>query len=214
MKRFLIIASLVSGLLLASANARENSGTDVTNTGVASASRQQSSMPTTPDAAGSPQPSSEANEGRIVVDVWSHAPDEAENNSLSRDFARAALSTAFRMRSTQRALENCIKKRYPLGEYWIRSEMDSIDESLKLANLSATNDADRQALQQLENENGKLRAWTDWLIDANRNLRLADYYMSESKLDNDEQFQSNTACAGFLVSMLSSGKVKEGYGCR
>ncbi len=222
MKRFVVIAFLISGLMMISASARENSG-KITNDGVRS-SREQSSTQTptaqaqvrsgSPVQAGEPQQSDDNDAGRLVVNVWRAAPqDDVHTDALSPDFTRAALSTAFRMRSTQRTLEDCIKKRYPLNELWIHSELDSIDESLKLASLSATNDADREALQQLENEHNRLQLWTDWLIDAKKNLRLADYYMSDKKLDNDEQFQSSLACTSFLVSMLSSRRLAEGYAC-
>ena len=61
-----------------------------------------------------------------------------------------------------------------------------------MAVLAASTDAERKALQQLVNQNENLRLWSDWLIDANRNLRLANYYTSATALDNDALFQ-NTA---------------------
>jgi hypothetical protein len=106
-------------------------------------------------------------------------------------------------------MEQSIKRGFPLGEFWIQLDFDSIDDSLRVASLSVRNEADSQALQQLQSQVNRLRLWSDWLIQQNRELRLADYYISPSKLDNDEQFQSSVACTHFLLSMLSSGKLEE-----
>ena len=134
-------------------------------------------------------------------------------DKLSADFAFAALTAAFRMQSTERGLENSIRRGFPLGELWIQTDLEGIDDSLRLAALSVTNDADRQALQQLENQNSRLRQWSDWLIDENRNLRLTEYYISASTLDSDERFQNSVACTKFLVSMLSSRTLADDNSC-
>ncbi len=160
-----------------------------------------------------PESSSINSEGRIEVNVWSSVP-AADSDKLSAAFSRAALTATFRMQSTERSVEQCIRKGFPLGEFWIQAQLNSIDESLTQAEVSATNDADRQALQQLHSQNTRLRLWTDWLIQQNRNLALANYYMSASALDNDEQFQSNVACTNSLLSMLASRTFAENYSCR
>jgi hypothetical protein len=98
---------------------------------------------------------------------------------------------------------------FPLGEFWIQTDLDAIDVSLMLAALAVANDADRQALQQLETQSHRLRAWCNWLIDQNRTQRLANYYISASPLDNDERFQNTVACTKFLRSMLASGRLEE-----
>jgi len=162
----------------------------------------------------------ENREGTIVVDVWSSAaPGEGNANQadpakLSKGFATAALNAAGRMQSTQRRIEHSIRMGFPLGGFWIESDFDWIDESLRTAGLSAANDADRTALQQLENQNNRLRLWSDWLIASNRNLRLAEYYISPSALDNDERFQNTAACTKFLISMLASARLGEDDSCR
>jgi hypothetical protein len=92
-----------------------------------------------------------------VIDVWSSATsvagtaNEMERMKLSTDFAASALTAAFRMQATERKIENSIRQSFSLGEFWIQTDLEGIDDSLRLAALSVTNDADRQALQQLEN---------------------------------------------------------------
>ena len=214
MKQRLMIALLMTGVLVISAGA-QNSGAQTTNSPT-----ETQVAPGSGDAKGYQHHSRDNGEGTIVVNVWAPAPSaaaepkEAEPDELSSAFAHAAVSAAFRMQSTERKLEYCIKSRYPLNELWIQAELDSIDESLGQASVSATNDADRQALQQLEGQSSRLRQWSGWLIEQNRELRLADYYMSASGLDSDQQFQSSVGCTKFLVSMLSSRRLAEDYSCR
>jgi len=172
------------------------------------------------DGHGYPQRSSDHDAWTVRVDVWSSAtsveakPKEADPATLSRSFAGAALNAATRLKFTERRIANSIKMGFPLGEFWIQTDFDSIDDSLRLAALSATNDADRQALQQLETQTQHLRRWSDWLIQQRRELRLADYYTSPSPLDNDEKFQNTVACTNFLMSMLANGRLAEESSCQ
>ncbi len=222
MKTGLMIAWLITGVLVVSAGAQESSTAPTTNTAMARLGRPQptnakvhpTETPVPPrDAEEYPKHGSGSGEDTIVVDVWSSAtePDPAK---LSRGFAVAALSVASRMQLTQRKIANSIKMGFPLGEFWIHTDLDSIDDSLRVAALSATNEADQQALQELQIQTNRLRSWCDWLIDQNRHMRLAEYYINASALDNDERFQDSVACNQFLLSMLASGKFEEGRSCR
>ena len=224
-KKEWIIAFLIAGLLAISVGAQEKSA-QTPNSVVAqqhdgaenSFSKAQPSQKE-PGAKGHPHKTSGSGEDTITVDVWSSASSSAgestepERVKMSPNFAMAGLNAAFRMELTERKLENSIRRGFPLGEFWIHNDLDEIDDSLKLAVLSVTNDADRQALQQLENQSSQLRNWSDWLIDENRNLALADYYVSQSTLDNDERFQNSLACTKFLVSMLTSRRLAQDNSC-
>ncbi len=171
------------------------------------------------DANAYPEQSSHSAGHTITVDVWSSAapsptsPSEAEPAKVSRNFAAAGLAAAFRMESAERKIENSLRRGFPLGEFWIQNDLAEIDDSLKLAELSVANDSDREALRQLQQQSKRLRAWSDWLIQQNRNLALTEYYISSSTLDNDERFQNSVACTKFLVSMLSSRKLAEDGSC-
>jgi len=170
------------------------------------------------DAQGNPKGSSNGT-WTMKIDVWSTAasadanPKKEDPATLSRKFAGTALSAATKLKSTERRIANSIKMGFPLGEFWIETDFESIDDSLRLAALSSKNDADRQALHQLEIQSQHLRLWSDWLIEQRRELRLAEYYISASPLDNDERFQSAVACTNFLMSMLASGRLAENSSC-
>lgn len=138
----------------------------------------------------------------IVVDVWSA--------QLSRGFAMAALSAGSRIQFTQRRITNSIKMGFPLGGgAWIQTDLDAIDDSLRTAALAAKNDADRETLQQLQTQTNRLRDWCNWLIDQNRDLRLANYFISPEPLANDERYQNTVSCTRFLLSMVASGRLQE-----
>ena len=117
------------------------------------------------------------------------------------------------MELIERKIGNSIRRGFPLGEFWIQNDLAEVDDALKLAALSVANDADQQALQELEKQSTRLRTWSGWLIDQNRHLALTEYYISSSTLDNDERFQNSVACTKFLVSMLSSRRLAEDNSC-
>ena len=160
------------------------------------------------------QASTDKDEHTIVVNVWSKSgPEEPEPVKVSSAFAAAGLTAAFKMELTERKIENSIRRGFPLGEFWIQNDLAEVDDTLKAAALSVANDADQQALQELEKQSTRLRTWSDWLIDQNRHLALTEYYISSSTLDNDERFQNSVACTKFLVSMLSSRTLAQADSC-
>jgi hypothetical protein len=153
---------------------------------------------------------------KIVVDVWSAAlpsaaaQKETDPAKLSPSFAATALGAASRIQFTQSRITNSIRMGFPLGGgFWIRTDLDAIDESLRVATLTATNEADRQTLWQLQNQTDRLRVWCEWLIDQNRNLRLANYFISPEPLDNDENYQNIATCTRFLLSMVATGRLEQ-----
>lgn len=226
----LIFIFLLSGALVVPARAQENANGHTPNSVVAHSKRQQpsSTQPRpsqmlaparSPDAQVHPLGDSDSREGTITIDVWSSVPsvevepNEAEATKLSANFTVAALQAAFKMQLTERKIENCIRMGFPIGEFWIQTDLEGIDDALTLAGISATNDTDREALQQLQEQSGRLRDWSSWLIDANHKLQLGDYLTSSWALDNDERFQSTVACTKFLVSMLASRRLAEDNSC-
>ncbi len=226
MKPQLIIAFLVAAVLVISAGAQTKGSPSGTNSvmarldvpqpsSMAIRAKQTPVLPGSRDAEASPQSGSDNSEATIVVDVWSTA-NQADPAKLSRGFEVAALSAANRIQFTQRRITNSIKMGFPLGGgFWIQIDLDAIDDSLRMAALAAINEADRETLQQLQNETNRLRDWCNWLIDQNRNLRLANYSISPATLDNDERYQNTVACNNFLMSMLASGRLQqEDRSCR
>jgi len=149
-------------------------------------------------------------EGTIVVDVWA----AAEPDALSRSFAGLALTAAAQIRDWQLHLAFTFRSGYPLSEFWIASDRDHAEDALQMARLAAKGEADQAALVQLVKLFGNVQAWIDARVEDMRNLRLANYYMSASAMDNDESFQRNLSCTTSLISMLASGRLAEETTCR
>ena len=196
MKRHWMLAFLIAGALVISTVAQD------VNT------------PSTKTVVTQQQASSDNGEHTIVVNVWSKSgPERPGPVKVSSAFAAAGLNAAFKLELTERKMENSIRRGFPLGEFWIQNDLAEVDDALKLAALSVANDADQQALQELEKQSTRLRTWSDWLIDQNRHRALTEYYISSSTLDNDERFQNSVACTKFLVSMLSSRTLAHANSC-
>jgi hypothetical protein len=162
------------------------------------------------------QSTTDSGQHTIVVDVWSSAvkmqakPTKTDPAKLSRAFAVAASDAASRLQFTERRITNSIRMGFPLGGgFWIQTDLDAVDDSLRLAALSATNDADQQVLQRLQTQTDRLRAWCDWLIEQNRSLRLANYFISPDPLNNDAEYQNTVGCTRFLLSMVARGRLEE-----
>jgi hypothetical protein len=134
--------------------------------------------------------------------------------ALSRDFAGSALTAAAQIRDWEMHLAYTIRNGYPLSEYWIVSDRDRAADALQLAVSAAKREADRAALMQLANLFGSVQSWSDARVEDKRNLRLANYYMSASALENDELFQQTISCTSYLISMLASGRLAEDTNCR
>ena len=196
MKRHWMLAFLIAGVLMISTVAPDVNAQS-TNTVV---TRQQGS--------------SDNSEHTIVVNVWSKSePEGPEPVKVSSAFAAAGLNAAFKMELTERKIENSLRRGFPLGEFWIQNDLAEVDDALRLAAVSVANEADQQALRELEKQSTRLRTWSDWLIDQNRHLALTEYYISSSTLDNDQQYQKSVACTKFLVSMLSSRTLAQANSC-
>ena len=159
-------------------------------------------------------------EGSIIVYVWEAAPAFAEGSGealdlrLSRDLASSGLEAMSVLRQWQGHLTYSIRNGYPLSEAWVTMDRERADLALQQAALRASTDADRIALRMLVNQFENLKQWSDGLLETNRNMRLASYYMSPAGLDNDVLFQKTAACGNFLGTMLSSGRLADHPACR
>ena len=161
---------------------------------------------------------SDNRENTIVISVWAAEGESAVSAqtakaALSQAFAASALRAAAQIRDWPSHLVYTFRSGYPLSEYWIASDRDRAADALRLAELAARGETDRAALAQLVNLFGNVQAWSDARVEDKRNLRLANYYMSASVLDNDESFL-NLSCTNSLISMLASGRLAAETTCR
>lgn len=167
----------------------------------------------------STEPANDDHPDVFVVDVWAEntSPPELEETAgpvLSRAFATAALRALASLREWRQHIAFAIRNGYRLSEYCISDDRDRAADALRLAMLAASSDPDRIAVQELAVNYKDTRLWSDQLVEANRKLEMAKYYMSSTSLDDDELFQKTAQCADFLGPMFTSLRLGEDPACR
>jgi hypothetical protein len=147
------------------------------------------------------------------AEVVSEDSDNAGTH-LSHTFVLAATKSASALREWQSHLSYTIKNGYPPSGLWIAADRDRAAEELRLAELAASTDADREVVQQLSAEFETMDNWTAGGLDAYKNLRAASYYMSPAALQNDETFQHSARCTQAIQTVLAKRQVTEQPLCR
>lgn len=157
-----------------------------------------------------------SSDGRIVVDVFAPAdvPVTSPSVTLSQDFKVSAMKAASALSTWQRHLEYTIKNGYPPSELWMITDHDQSAEALNVAAATASNDAERMAVQQLASVHEYLRIWSQDFLRAYNQMRMAQYYMSPAALAKDADFQRAAACTESLSGVLQSGQLSDGPLCR
>ena len=155
----------------------------------------------------------------IVVDIWDASTpatdfSEAAGPALSREFAVAALRALTSMREWQQHLATTIRTSFPLSECRIADDRDKAADSLRLAALAASTEPDRTALRELAVNYDDVSRWSAEMVETNRNLDMAKYYVSPTSLDDDELYQKAATCENFLAPMFVSLRLAEDSACR
>lgn len=140
--------------------------------------------------------------------------ERADGAPLSRSFSATGLRVSELLRDWQQHIAFTFENGYPLSEATIFFDRDRAADALGLAALAASNDTDRAALVQLRNLFANLQQWSDGLVEDKRNLRLAQYYMSPTGLEDDAVFQKNTKCAISIAEMLTSKQLAKIPSCQ
>jgi hypothetical protein len=152
-------------------------------------------------------------DGKIAVTVWA-ATDSPNEQQLSPEFSAAGLRATTLLREWQGRIGGTIELHLPLSEPSITADRDKAAEALRLAELLASKDSDRTALQELLNLFQNFQRWSDALVDDNRKADLGRYYMSPTGLNDDPVFQKTGECAKFLATMLASGRLADDRSCQ
>lgn len=157
--------------------------------------------------------------GSLVVPLGLAQPQRSATSErtggvvLSQDFATTGVKAADLLRDWQQHIAFTLQNGYPLSELAIAVDRDRAADALRLAELAASNDADRVALEQLRDLFESLQRWSDNLVEEKRNMRLARYYMSPTALDDDPVFQKNEKCVRLITSMMAGKHLVDTTGC-
>jgi hypothetical protein len=145
-----------------------------------------------------------------VAEDTTHAKNEA---GLSQDFMRAGIEEIATIREWASTLAYAIQNNYQVTDEWAANYREQAAHNLNLASAAASTDADRRALQLLNNEFEAVRAWSDKLIQAKKSMDTAKYTTSAGALRNEPLSQKILTCGHFLASMLGSGTFQDDPSC-
>lgn len=132
---------------------------------------------------------------------------------FSRDFIKSAIEEISLMREWASPLANAIQNGYPVTDTWVAPYRAKAESGLRIVSTSASNDADRNALQLLANDFQALQQWSTMLIDARKTMSAANYAISSDALHNHPLSQKIISCSRFLDSMLASGHFQDDVSC-
>jgi hypothetical protein len=145
--------------------------------------------------------------GTVPAAVPATLPD-----AMSRDFMRTAVASLAEMREWRGAAGAVVTFGIPVTGSWPQDYRDRVENSLEQVTVAASNGADRDALQLLQNEEGNLRDWADQVIGARQALNAAQS-IDPNALQNDKTLQKISACGDFLNSMIVSGTYSDNANC-
>lgn len=129
---------------------------------------------------------------------------EAGGGGMSRHFSAAALQALSTLRSMRTDLDYTINNGYPLEKLWLGSDRERAADALDLAALAASTEADHATMRELLEYFDALQRWSDELLVANREMRLAQRYMTLGALQNDQQYHVLLKDEESLSALLGS----------
>jgi len=131
---------------------------------------------------------------------------------LSRDFAKAAVGEVAEMREWQGVIGTMVTYGLAVSGTWAQDSRERVDEGLRQTTLAASTDADRNALQLLNNATSNLETWANDVVAARQALNGAKTLDSNSQ-QNDPALANITNCSRFLNVMLVSGAFSDDASC-
>jgi hypothetical protein len=137
----------------------------------------------------------------------------SDDSALSRDFMRAGIEEIATMREWASTLAYAIQNNYQVTDDWAANYREQAANNLRLASAAASTEADRKALQLLQNEFESVREWSDKLVQARKSMDTAKYALSPDALRNEALSQKIVTCGRFLAAMLGSSSFQDDPSC-
>jgi hypothetical protein len=139
---------------------------------------------------------------------------ETSDPRLSKEFSAVAIQALSALRDWRSHLAATLQSGYPLSETWIAADSDRATDSVALTVLFVSTTGDRAAQRELDRHYADLKMWSDSLIAANRELRLAQRYMSPTALQNDAEYQAIAGCELSLMTTFAKRRLADEGICR
>ena len=126
-------------------------------------------------------------------------PSSTVNDSgLSREFMKAGIEAIAGMREWASTLAYATQNGYNVTESWVATYREQASHNVSLASVAVATEADRNALQLLNNEFEAVREWSNKLVEARKSMNAAKYALSANALRDEPLSQKIIACGRFL----------------
>lgn len=141
-------------------------------------------------------------------------PQQPPSSAMSVDFMSAASQALSILSEWRSYMAYGITKGIPGDGSRMVLIQNKATEALRLAQVTASTDADRNAYELLRTDFDDVDQWYKTLVEGRKNLNTANYSMSEDPLKNDLRYQKIVRCSDFLGSMIRSGTFSDDGSCR
>jgi hypothetical protein len=148
----------------------------------------------------------------------SSASPDAENNDqpdsrFSQAFMNAGIQAVATIKQWRSTLAYAVQRGVPGDGSRTFVLHDKAAESVRLASAAASNDADRNGAQLLNNHFNNVQDWTNKLIEARKSMSTANLSMSPDALKDDPLYQKIAGCSAFLGETLAAGSFQDNPSC-
>jgi hypothetical protein len=133
-------------------------------------------------------------------------------NSLSKDFARSAITALAEMREWRGAIGTILTYGVPVVGSWPQDYHDRVQASLGQVAVAALSAGDHDALGLLQNQFENVSQWANGIVSA-RQAMDATNTVNPNYAANDPVLAKITSCNNFLNSMLVSGTFADSSSC-
>jgi hypothetical protein len=131
---------------------------------------------------------------------------------ISRQFASVAIATLADMREWRGAISAMISHGLAVSDAWAAGYRDQAQSDLAQAEIAATTEDDRNALQLLRSEESNLESWWNTVLGQRQNLNGAST-IDPDALKNDPMLAKIRSCSQFLNSMIVRGTFSDNSAC-
>ena len=140
------------------------------------------------------------------------APSPQTTDQLSKEFVDASIVALAEMREWKGALATMVTYGFSVDGLWAQTYREQAETSLAQAAVEASTNADRSALQLLNNEFAHLSQWeTDVLAD--RKALNSAKTLDPNALQDDPELAKISGCGRFLNKMLVSRAFADNPSC-
>ena len=140
-------------------------------------------------------------------------PSPVDDSGLSREFMKAGIEAIAGMREWASTLAYATQNGYNVTESWVATYREQASHNVSLASVAVATEADRNALQLLNNEFEAVREWSNKLVEARKSMNAAKYALSANALRDEPLSQKIIACGRFLAPMFGSGSFQDDASC-